>query len=133
MNTKQTGDLSVAMALQKFLRLGKSVALPFGDRDRYDLILDDNGKLLKIQVKTGWEESGHIRFSAKSVTTKNGEWSHQDYKGQIDAFVVYYPPLDKLYLVPISKCKSTSMNLQLAPTKNNQKKNVNFAADFELK
>ena len=133
MNTKQIGDLSVAAAIQEFIKLGKSVSIPFGDRDRYDLIVDDGGTLLKVQVKTGWKERNHIRFSAKSVTTKNGNWSHKTYKGQIDAFVVYYPPLNKLYKVPIDRCGSTGMNLQLQPTKNNQKKKVHFASDFELK
>lgn len=39
-NSKSIGERSEAMALAHFLQLGWVVLLPFGDNQRYDLVID---------------------------------------------------------------------------------------------
>ncbi len=51
MNTKQTGDIGVAKAIYYYTALGYTVSIPNTDNAKYDLIVD-NGKLLRVQVKT---------------------------------------------------------------------------------
>ena len=45
---KQKGDIGEAKCLAKMIELGIPVSLPFGDNQRYDMIIDVNGELKKI-------------------------------------------------------------------------------------
>ena len=52
MNTKDVGDKTVAMVLAALVRKGKTLLLPFGDNRRYDLAVDEGGRLVRVQCKT---------------------------------------------------------------------------------
>jgi hypothetical protein len=49
-----------------------------------------------------------------------------------DIFGVYFPPNDTVYLVPIDDVASSKGWLRLEPTRNNQKRKVRLAADYEI-
>ena len=113
------------------LRAGKVVLKPFGDNQRYDLVVDEDGKFIRIQCKTGRVQKGSIVFSTCSTN-----WStkvRRDYRGQIDLFAVYSPELDKTYLVPVDVVGLREGFLRLEAAKNGQVKGIRLAADFELK
>lgn len=70
MNTKQIGNIGEAKVLSKFVELGLPVYVPFGDNERADLIVEFNGKLNKIQVKTSINaKDGVMIFDLISSTT----------------------------------------------------------------
>lgn len=50
-NTKRAGERSEAAFLSKAAELGFGVAKPWGDSERYDFILDNGHRLLRVQVK----------------------------------------------------------------------------------
>jgi PD-(D/E)XK nuclease superfamily protein len=52
MNTKQQGDVGVAMAIAYYTKTGYGVSTPLTDNLRYDLIVDDGTSLQRVQVKT---------------------------------------------------------------------------------
>jgi hypothetical protein len=54
MNTKQLGDETEAHVLTALIGAGYTVSVPFGDNERYDLVLDTGERFLKAQCKTGW-------------------------------------------------------------------------------
>ncbi len=54
MSTKLKGDIAEQAAILRLLELGWGVAKPLGDRLPYDLIVDINGKLIRLQVKSAW-------------------------------------------------------------------------------
>lgn len=81
--------------MTSLLAAGYSVSIPWGDNQRYDVIIDDGESLFKVQTKTGRIRDGSILFD-----TKNGP-NKIDYQGQIDYFGVYCPDNQKCYLVPI--------------------------------
>lgn len=54
-NSKDVGDETEATIISAAIGAGYSVAIPFGDNDKYDLVLDDGDELLRIQCKTAWE------------------------------------------------------------------------------
>ena len=60
-NTKQTGDVTEARIIAVLIEAGYSVSIPFGDNDRYDLVLDTGNKLRRVQCKTGWIEGDVVR------------------------------------------------------------------------
>jgi len=130
-NKKSTGELSEAIIMAHLLKKGWSVSLPFGNNQRYDMILDNGDKLLKIQCKTAWFRDGCIHFQTAS---KNGFTNvRTDYHGQIDLFLVYYPVLQKVYCVDVKLAGKNQMSLRIddlkpkAPTKN-----VKWASDYEI-
>lgn len=51
MNSKQQGDIGVAMAIAYYTAKGYAVSVPLTDNTLYDLIVD-NGELQRVQVKT---------------------------------------------------------------------------------
>ena len=105
MNTNQKGKITEIEVLSYITKLGYSVSIPFGDKDRYDQIWDIKGKLLKIQIKTShWKsEKNHNAFTFKCKTSSNGK----DYvytKEDIDYFATMWD--NQCYLIPIQECST---------------------------
>lgn len=130
MTPKAKGERSEGIVLAKLLQRGCAVSLPFGNNQRYDMIVDDGKKLVKAQVKTGRVRKGVIQFNPVSVSGGKAK-NRRDYRGQIDVFLVYAPELEKLYRVPV-KAVCRSGYLRLEPPKNKQVKNIRWAKDFEV-
>ena len=57
---KRRGEIAELAFMQKVVSLGFAVAKPWGDSERYDYILDDGGRFLRVQVEAfcGRERSG---------------------------------------------------------------------------
>ncbi len=52
---------------------------------------------------------------------------------EIDAFAAYCPDVDRCYFLPIERFPvSRGIQLRLAPTRNNQRVGVHWAADYEF-
>ena len=128
---KSVGERSEGQVVAAFLKAGKVVLCPLGDNQRYDLVLDEGGKFVRVQCKTGRVERGAIVFNTRSVNWYTHE--SRDYKGQADLFAVYVPDLDKVYVIPVATVGVTACNLRLEPPKNGQTKNIRLARDFEFK
>ncbi len=135
-NHKAIGERSEAIIMARLLEVGYSVLMPFGDNRRYDLVIEDaDGHFWRIQCKTGWMDEGKsvVIFATASSynhTMKNKGW--KNYKGQCEYFAVYCPENKGMYLVPVDQVGVTQAILRLAPTANNQGKNVRWAKDYEL-
>lgn len=57
MSTKLNGDIAEQLVILEAMSRGFGVSRPIGDRLSYDLIIDSNGKLFKIQVKKAYPTS----------------------------------------------------------------------------
>ena len=55
--SKRRGEIAEAMFLTKAVTMGFSVGVLWGDSDKYDLIVDAGGRLLKVQVKSAHHPS----------------------------------------------------------------------------
>lgn len=133
MNTKVIGDISTANIITQFLESKINVAIPFGDKDRYDLIIDISSKLYKVQCKTVQHDNDTIYIRAYSLTTKNGKIIKNTYHGQIDFIAAFDNASKKVYLIDNNEImKHGTVRLRLTKPKNNQKKGVRFAENFEL-
>ena len=138
-NHKAIGEISEAYIIARLIEIGYEVLIPYGDNLRYDLVIEDaNGKLWRVQCKTGWmgHNNSYIEFATASsyYHTRAGRtnYSQRDYQGQIDYFAVYCATTGKIYFVPIENVGKTRAMLRLQPTKNNQEKGVRWAKDYEL-
>ena len=50
--TKKQGDVGVGRAIAYFTGLGYSVSVPLTESQRYDLVVDDESRLYRVEVKT---------------------------------------------------------------------------------
>lgn len=128
---KEIGERSEGQILARLLLAGKVVLQPFGDNQRYDLVIDEGGIFKRIQCKTGRVRDGVIVFNTCSTHHHRGKgW--RDYRGEADLFGVYVPVLDKVYLVPVEDVPTQQTHLRVAPPKNGQMRGVRLASDFEF-
>ncbi len=133
MHTIQKGDLSVAMITATFLRRGFVVLRPVSELSRYDLVIDRGNGFERIQCKTGRLRNGVVRFSTSSSLAHHRSGKTRiTYDGQIEAFGVYCPDNDDVYVVPISVTGKAECVLRVESTKNGQASGVNFASAYRL-
>jgi PD-(D/E)XK endonuclease len=128
---KGRGDQTEGIILAHLLRLGKVVLLPFGNSQRYDLVIDEGGgRFTRAQCKTAWRHPGRLVFNACSVHARTGKKT--GYVDHADVFLVYSHDTDKVYYIPVRDVGTTEVTLRLEPSKNNQTKNVRYAKDYEI-
>ena len=134
-DTKAVGDISEAMVLAEFLRIGKTVLMPFGDRCRYDLVLDEGTHFVRIQCKTGRLAAGTITFGTFSVvrdaTTKKYVKKYYG-RSEIDVYGVYCPETRKVYIVPVEHVAKNAGSLRVSPSAISRSRGGRKAAQYEL-
>lgn len=135
-NTKYLGNLTELQCITRFYELGYPVSIPYGDSEKYDMVIDVNSKLYRLQCKHAnvhINENNIVAFITIKTTwqsgyTKNNSWKKNKYtKEDCDYFVTYYE--GKNYLIPVEEC-SNEKTLRILPTKNGQTKGINFLKDF---
>jgi hypothetical protein len=130
-NSKARGDETEAKIITQLLTEGYSVSIPFGDNDKYDLVVDDEGTLYRVQCKTAWQNKREtIRFNTHSQTTKNGAYCEHTYSETIDAFCVRYPENEQLYWIPVSDATTQKMELRFEARIDHP--SINWATEYEF-
>jgi hypothetical protein len=129
------GAITHTKVVAALVAAGKVVLAPFAQVRPYDLVLDEGGNFVRVQCKTDRLFRGGVYFRSHRLRAAKREtgWHRviTDYVGAVDAFGVYCPENDQVYLVPISEVNSRqNCMLRLTPAKNNQQKGVRWANDF---
>lgn len=66
MNSKKQGDVGLGSAIAWACKAGYTASVPLTDSQDYDLIIDQCGKLLRVQVKTTGSRKGvHYRANLR--------------------------------------------------------------------
>lgn len=116
MNTTDLGEIAVLKVSQVAIKKGFIVSRPTVEC-RYDLVIDENGKLLRTQVKycntrcTSSRDSVHLKL-VRSFRRNSGNCSRPYSKNEVDQILVYLPSIDKI--------------VKLGPEIFNNKKNVSI-------
>lgn len=106
------------------------------ENERYDLAIEDGGKLLRIQVKTGYERErspGRIVFDTSNNNTQRSEVNiSKNYTSeQIDYFAVYSEITDEVYIVPVEETGTSEMTIRYDnPQKTDP--NINWAEEYVI-
>lgn len=130
-NSTSKGKRSEARILADLIAAGKSVLIPWGE-ERFDLVIyDEPGTFVRVQVKTGCLKDGYVLFRTVSVCN-NGQLRLR-YDGQVDAFAVYCPNLDRSYLVPAHGLPGEMATLRVLPTRNGQSSGIRWAHEYEIR
>src|SRR4051812_14037160 len=66
---KEVGDRTTLAIMLALHESGYQVSTPFGENTRYDLVLDDGARLLRLQCKTGRMrlKTGRMRLWSRRV------------------------------------------------------------------
>lgn len=131
---KQKGLITELQCQTAFTQLGYNVSIPLGEDCRYDMIVDVEGKLIRVQVKTchlNKTESG-IEFATRSVQGGNTSHSVQTKRydvNDIDYFATFWD--NKCYLIKVDDCQGVSRLLSFE-TKKVNKADTYFIENYEI-
>jgi hypothetical protein len=131
-DTKGAGDIAEAIVLAEFAKAGFPVLVPWGDNQRYDMVVEAGGSFLRVQCKTaspcGWKGDGAcLRFKARS-----GVHESHPYRGQADLFAAFSPDTGQVYVLAVDEVPETDVWLRLTPARNGQHSGIRWAKDYLL-
>ena len=134
LTTDQKGAVAEAKIATAAIELGVDVFRPFSDGARYDLIFDLGQRLMRVQCKTAVLHGDVLAVPWYSARRNRHGFVKRLYTAdEIDAVAAYSPDLGRCFLLPIERFGTrTYVQLRLAPSKNNQRRGINWADDFEL-
>lgn len=130
--TNIKGQLAVSKAELRAFELGYIPSRPLYD-SRYDLIIDNHDKLIRVQVKYGNGKSSNSQgVIVVKLDYENRSKEHFEYKStEVDALVVYIPVIDKLCYFPLEIFEGKrKLTIRLEKPKINQTKGIIFAKDY---
>ncbi len=113
---KWAGEQAEAAFLNKATSLGLSVSKPWGDSERYDLIVGSGSRLSRVQVKSTQYVSPERFGFVISMACRAAHYTEED----IDFVAVCIVPLNIWYIIPIKACLNRS-NLLFYPESKNSR------------
>ncbi len=125
MDTKLKADIAESAVLTELLRRGFRVLKPTGDRLPYDLALDLNGRLLRIQVKSAWfnRKTKSYGVDVRRTKTNRRHMLRDRYdKDDFDFAILYLDSSHVFYIMPVSVFSSYSSTISLIETEKRQRK-----------
>lgn len=125
------GEIAVYKVCLRAVQKNVIVSRPLGDFGRYDLIIDDGGKLYRCQVKYTTMKPSAAAGSVEVDLRKRNRTGVKLYSDtEIDLLLVYVPEADMIcQFGPQDFNGKTSITIRLTPAKNKQSKNTKVALD----
>ncbi len=97
MAPKRKGELAELRFWTEATRRGMTVAKPYGDSARYDFIVDCDGKLSRVQVKS----SRSFRDGGYEVNIRHADQAYRE--RDFDFLAIYLVPSADWYLIPVRR------------------------------
>lgn len=114
MKTKQIGNIGVSHAIHYFSKNGYTLCIPLNDSQDYDLVVEIDGELVKVQVKTTKQvtDYGVPKVTVKSMGGTSGTVYSRVRDSSAEYLYVYHYELDRAWFIPVtSDMPSTAINL----------------------
>jgi hypothetical protein len=130
----QKGAVAEAAITAMAIQLGLVVLRPLCEGGRYDIAIDLDPELLRVQCKLARRLSGVLLVGlATNRYTPGGYVSTRYTANEVDVIAAYSPELHRGFLVPISEASGRrAIHLRLDPTRNNQEQGIKWARDYEF-
>jgi hypothetical protein len=103
--SKRKGMMAELIFVVKAASMGFAVSKPYGDSEPYDLVIEENGRLLRIQVKSVFTTArwGYcIAVAHHALHHPMVQYSAQE----IDFIAAYVVAHDAWYVVPVAEIAS---------------------------
>jgi hypothetical protein len=130
----QKGAVAESAAATAAMELGLTVLRPLSEGRRYDIVIDCEPTLLRVQCKLARRQLGVLVIALQTNRCTPGGYVSTSYTAaEIDAVAAYDPDLHRCFLIPIAEAEGRrAIHLRLDPTRNNQAQGVKWARDYEL-
>ncbi len=125
MDTKLKADIAESAVITELLKRGFKVLRPVGDRLPYDLALDLDGSLIRIQVKSAWFNAKTQSYSVdvrRTKTNRRRMLRSRYNKNDFDFAVIYIDSLQVFYVMPIFVFSSYGSTVTLIEADKRQRK-----------
>ena len=134
------GSRTEATVTAHLLELGVSVSAPVFGNERYDLVVDRDGALERVQVKTAYshrKRAGTVIVGFESTVYGSDGTPTKTYytASEIDSYVVYCPKREFFLYVPFDETPRTQMSFSFREKdeyNSHNRKAIHFAEDYEL-
>ena len=138
-STLSKGIITELECVKAFVDLGYHCSIPYGDCARYDVVVDIDDRLYRVQCKTAnWckdtsKEKVAFEISTRTTTTNTKTTIRKTYnEKEVDLFYTYFEGVS--YLIPIAEIAGkTSFRFRYEYPSTNQKQGIHLAKDYELK
>jgi hypothetical protein len=130
----QKGAVAEAAITAMAIQLGLVVLRPLCEGRRYDLAIDLEPELLRVQCKLARRLPGVLSVHLRTSRYTPGGYVRTTYTPEeVDAIAAYSPELHRGFLIPINEVSGRrAIHLRLDPTKNNQAEGIKWARDYEF-
>ena len=137
MDTKLKADIAESAVMTELLRRGYKVLRPVGDRLPYDLAVDVDGKLIRIQAKSAWYDRKKEMYSVDVRRTKTNRrrMVRERYgENDFDFAVIYIDDLHVFYVMPLDAFTAYGSTISLVEAEKRQRKPkaVEYRESWEL-
>ena len=127
MDTKLKADIAESAVATELLKRGFRVLRPIGDRLPYDLAIDIDSKLLRIQVKSAWFYKGAYKVDSKMTKTNRRKILRKRYDAKdFDFAIIYISEINIFYIMPQDIFSSYKSEISLVETAKRQRKPASF-------
>jgi hypothetical protein len=100
MDNHKSGSHAELVAASYFASLGNDIFWPLPGHTKADFIRDNQGTLLKVQVKkASWSPSGYHRYLQARLTSRNKNPNPKYIKGDFDE-VVFVDDEERIWVAP---------------------------------
>ena len=133
MTTDQKGAVAELAIQLAAMKLGIEVYRPVAEGGRYDMILAPGEDLIRVQCKWACRYGEVVVVRCYSNRRAREGFRRRLYTAdEIDAFAAYCQELDRCFFVPIVEAPTNELRLRLSPARNNQRRFVKWADDFDF-
>ncbi len=134
LTTDQKGAIAEAEITAAAVQLGVGVYKPVFEGGRYDLIFEMERSLIRVQCKWALRRGGAIAVRCYSCRRGPGGMVVRRYSpDDVDLIAAYCLDTGRCYVLPPALFSDRRVvHLRVAPSRNNQRRGINWANDFEL-
>jgi hypothetical protein len=130
----QKGSIAESAIVSAAIKLGIPVFKPINEGLRYNLIFELAGEFFRVQCKWIVRRGKAMTVPCFSRRRSADGFVNRRYTAdEIDAFAAYCPQVDRCYFLRLAKFPdSHTIQLRLAPTRNNQQRGIHWAEEYEF-
>jgi hypothetical protein len=130
----QKGAAAEAAITARAIELGLVVLRPLCEGGRYDLIIDLDPELVRVQCKSATRRGDVLSVNLSTSRLTRAGYVRTTYSAvEVDAIGVYSADLRSCFLIPIAEvAEGRGIHLRLKPAKNNQTRRVRWADDYDF-
>ena len=134
LTTDQKGTIAETAIALAAAKLCVPVYAPINKGSRCDLILEVDSRLLRVQCKWAVRTGDVVMIRCRTCRRSRSGLVHRSYRtDEIDLIAGYCAELDQCYVIPFADYfRRGGIHLRLEPTKNNQRRRILWARDFEF-